>query len=125
MSSLLKSAGFPIGSPESRAIARKRLEKRRCTLKRIEFITNVRFPQYELPQARDNLMPHAYPWQETSDGGLMRFVYCPGEWKKLPVETVPVSSECGTPFREQERPLSGWVWLQADCVAKHVSHTAW
>lgn len=36
----------------------------------------------------------------------MRFVYCPGEWKKLPVETIPVCSACGTPFHKQERPLS-------------------
>lgn len=88
--------------------------------KRIEIITNVRFPQNELPQAADNSVPHAYAWQETSDGGLMRIVYCPGEWKQMPVETVPVCSGCGTPFRKQERPLGDWVWFQANCVAKHI-----
>jgi len=128
MNRLPTPGDFPIGTPESRATARMRLEKMRSTRKRIEFITNVRFPQHEPSQVTDNSMPSAYPWQETTDGGLMRFVYCPGEWKKLPVETIPVCSGCGTPFRSEERPLSDWVWFQADCLDKHdaglVGHVA-
>jgi hypothetical protein len=91
------------------------LERIRSSRKRIEFITNVSFSQH----ATDKFVPHAYPWQETQDGSLLRFVYCPGEWKKLPIESIPVCSACGTPFRKQERPLSDWVFSQADCMEKH------
>jgi hypothetical protein len=96
-----------------------RLERMRASRKRIEFITNVSFPQHELPEPSDKFMPHAYPWQETNDGCLLRFVYCPGVWKKPPIETIPVCSGCGTPFRKTERPLSDWVFFQADCMEKH------
>jgi hypothetical protein len=58
--------------------------------KRIEIISNIPRPQHALPQGTDNSMPHARPWREMQDGSLMRLVYCPGEWKKLPVETVAV-----------------------------------
>jgi hypothetical protein len=117
----VKLGDFPVGSLKSRAMARIRAQQKWHGRKRIEFITNVRFHQDELPQATDNSIPYAYPWQETSDGGLMRFVYSPGEWKQLPVETMPVCSGCGAPFRQQERALSGWVWLEADCMARHIS----
>jgi hypothetical protein len=70
--------GFPIGSLESRVMARMRAQKKRNERKRIEIITNVQFPQHEVSQATDNSVPYAYPWQETTDGGLMRIVYCPG-----------------------------------------------
>jgi hypothetical protein len=33
-------------------------------------------------------------------------------------ETIPVCSGCGTPFRKTERPLSDWVFFQADCMEK-------
>jgi hypothetical protein len=113
--------GFPVGSLESRAMARIRAPQLRNGRKRIEIITNVRFPLHELSQGRDKSIPYAYPWHETTDGSLMRFVHCPGEWKKLPVETIPVCSDCETPFRKEERPLSDWVWFEADCLARHVS----
>ncbi len=93
----------------------------RDTRKRIEIISNVLRPQHALPPGTNNSMPHAYPWQETTDGGLMRILCCPGEWRKVPVENVPVCSGCGTPFRKTERPLSDWLWLEADCTAKHIS----
>jgi hypothetical protein len=96
-----------------------RLERMRSSRKRIEFITNVSFPHHELQQATDKSMPYAYPWQETGDGTLLRFVYCPGEWKKLPIESIPACSGCGTPFRKTERPFSDWVFFQADCMEKH------
>jgi hypothetical protein len=51
----------------------------------------------------------------------MRFVYRPGEWKKLPVETVPVCSSCGTPFRKTNRELGDVAWFEPDCIAKHIS----
>jgi hypothetical protein len=116
----VKQGDFPVGSLNSRATARMCLERMRGAQKRIEIITNVRWPLNELPQATDNSVPFAYPWQETTDGGLMRIVYCPGEWKKLPVETIPVCSGCGTPFREGERPMGDWAWFQADCRANHI-----
>jgi hypothetical protein len=110
---------FPIGSSESRAAARMRLQEMQSTRKRIEFITNISLPHRGLSQAPDTSMPYAYPWQETNDGSRLRMVYCPGEWKKLPVETIPVCSGCGTPFRKSERLLSDWVYFRADCMEKH------
>lgn len=65
-------------------------------------------------------MPYAYPWQPTIDGALLRFVYCPGEWKKLPITDVPTCSGCGASFRKTKQ-LGDFVWFQADCLAKHVS----
>jgi hypothetical protein len=51
----------------------------------------------------------------------MRLVYCPGEWKKLPVETLPICSGCGMPFRKAENQLGDVAWFEADCMAKHIS----
>ena len=116
----MKLGDFPVGSLKSRAMARIRAQQMWDGRKRIEIITNVRFPHHELEQNMDNSVPFAYPWQATTDGGLMRIVYCPGEWEKLPVETIPVCSGCGTPFRQQELPMGDWVWLQADCRANHI-----
>ena len=53
----------------------------------------------------------------------MRLVYCPGEWKKLPVETLPVCSGCGTPFRKTENQLGDVAWFEADSMAEHISDT--
>lgn len=51
----------------------------------------------------------------------MRIVYCPGEWRRMPVESVLVCSGCGTPFRKAERQVGDSVWFEADCMAKHIS----
>jgi hypothetical protein len=96
------------------------VERVQNAVKRIEIISNVPRPQYELPAGSDNSMPHASPWQRTTDGGLLRIVYCPGEWKKLPVEDIPRCSRCGTPFRRGKQ-LGDSAWFTADCMAKHVS----
>jgi hypothetical protein len=113
--------GFPIGSLQSRGMARMRAMHVRETRKRIEIISNVPRPQHGLPGGTDNSTTHAEPWQEMPDGSLMRFVYRPGEWKKLPVETVPVCSSCGTPFRKTNRELGDVAWFEPDCIAKHIS----
>jgi hypothetical protein len=113
--------GFPIGSPESRALARMRAKHIRDTRKRIEIISNVPRPPHSLPPGANNLIPYVGPWQETQDGTLLRFVYRPGEWKKLPVETIPVCSSCGTPFRKTGKELGDVAWFEADCMAKHIS----
>src|ERR1700691_2207929 len=112
--------GFPIGALESRALARMRAEHVRDTRKRIEIISNVPRPQRGLPGGADNSTPHAGPWQEMQDGSLMRFVYRHGEWKKLPVEAVPVCSRGGRPFRKTEKQLGDVVWFEADCMVRHV-----
>jgi hypothetical protein len=117
----MRPADFPLGSPESRAAARMQAQREQNSLKRIEIIWNVPRPQRELSPGTDNYMPHASPWQRTTDGGLMRIVYCPGEWKELPVEDIPRCSGCGTPFRRAKKQLGNLVWFTADCVAKHVS----
>ena len=121
MNSPPKPGDFPIGSLESRTIARMRAERIRATQKRIEIISNVQRPHYALPPGTNNSMPYAHPWQEMKDGILMRIVYHPGEWHRVPVESVPVCSGCGTPFRKAERQVDDSVWFESDCVAKHVS----
>lgn len=112
--------GFLVGSFESRALARMRAEHMRDTRKRIEIISNVPRPQHALAPGTSNSIPYAGPWQETQDGTLLRFVYRPGEWKKLPVETVPVCSGCGTPFRKTEKQSGDLVWFEADCMGRHI-----
>ena len=112
--------GFPIGSPESRALARMRAKHIRDTRKRIEIISNIPRPQYSLPPGANNSVPYAGPWQETQDGTLLRIVYLPGEWKELPVETVPVCCGCGTPFRKWKKQLGDVAWFEADCMERHV-----
>jgi len=62
---------FPIGSVSSRAAARRMLMERFQDRQRIEFVTNMRLPH------QDNTKPHATPWSETTDGGLMRMLYVP------------------------------------------------
>ena len=117
-----KPGDFPIGSLESRAIARMRAERIRASQKRIEIISNIQLPHYALPPGTNNSMPYAHPWQETTDGSLMRIVYRPGEWRRAPVEGVPACSGCGTPFRKAERQVGDSVWFEADCMAKHVTY---
>ncbi len=67
------------------------------------------------------MVPRASAWQETTDGGLMRIVYCPTEWKK-PSESVPVCSGCGTPFRKTHQELGDLVLFKADCLPKHITN---
>lgn len=112
--------GFPVGSLHSRALARMRAKHIRGTRKRIEIISNIPRPQHALPQGTDNSVPYAGPWREMRDGSLMRLVYCPGEWKKLPVETLPICSGCGTPFRKTDERLGDMAWFEADCLRRHI-----
>jgi len=93
----------------------------RDTRKRIEIISNVRCPHWVLPLGTNDSVPYAYPWQETTDGNLMHIVYRPGEWRRVPVEGVPVCSGCGSPFRQAGRQMGDSVWFEADCMAKHIS----
>lgn len=94
---------FPIGSIESRAMARMRAEHIRRTKKRIEIISNVPRPLHTRPPSTTDSTPYAEAWQETQAGVLLRVIYHPGEWRRLPIETVPVCDGCGTPFRETEK----------------------
>jgi hypothetical protein len=112
--------GFPIGSLESRVSARMLAGQIRDAKKRIEIISNIPRPQHALSQGTDNSMPHAEPWREMHDGSLKRFVYLPGEWTKLPVESVPVCSSCGTPFRKTGKELGDVAWFEADCMERHI-----
>ena len=81
---------FPIGSIESRAMARMRAEHIRRTKKRIEIISNVPRPLHTRPPSTTDSTPYAEAWQETQAGVLLRVIYHPGEWRRLPIETVPV-----------------------------------
>jgi hypothetical protein len=116
----VRPADFSIGSLESRALARIRAEHIRDTRKRIELISNVRWPDYPLPLGVGGSVPYAGPWQETQDGALLRVIYHPGEWKKLSVETVPVCPSCGTLFRQTEKHVGDLFWFEADCMERHI-----
>jgi hypothetical protein len=67
---------FLIGSPESRAVARMVVQRRAAQCKRLEMVTNVLFHDHDETEP-DPSKPHASPWQNTLDGGLMRMLYVP------------------------------------------------
>jgi hypothetical protein len=117
----MKPEDFPIGSPRSRAAARMVAERTRGARELLEIISHVPRPLSALPPGTNNSMPHAFPWQEMTDGGLMRIIYCPGEWRKIPVENIPLCSGCGAPFRKTGNQTGGFVCFEADCVSKHIS----
>jgi hypothetical protein len=71
-----RPGNFPIGSPESRAAARMLMGSRRDNRKRIQFVTNVSFPDHDGPPG-DRSKLYVTPWTETQDGCLFRFVYVP------------------------------------------------
>jgi hypothetical protein len=116
----VKLGDFAIGSLESRALARMRAEHIRDSRKRIEIISNIPRPQHTLLPGTNNFTPYADSWQETQGGVLLRIIYRPGEWKKLPVETVPVCAGCGAPFRQTEDQIGDLAWFEADCMGKHI-----
>jgi len=116
----MKPGDFAIGSLESRAMARMRAEHIRGSKRRIEIISNIPCPQHTRPPGTNNSTPYAEPWQETQDGVLLRVIYHPGEWKRLPIEVVPACAGCGTPFRETRKKCGGLVWFEADCMERHV-----
>jgi hypothetical protein len=116
----MKPGDFAIGSLESRALARMRAEHIRGSKKRIEIISNIPRPQHTVAAGTDNSTPYAEPWQEAPDGILLRVIYRPGEWRRLPIETLPVCAGCGTPFRESESKCGDLVWFEADCMDRHI-----
>lgn len=61
---------FPLGSPESRAAARLRLEQMQDNRRNIEIISHIPRP------GQDNTQPHASPWRQMQDG-LFRILYVP------------------------------------------------
>jgi hypothetical protein len=88
---------FPIGSIESRAMARMRAEHIRGTRKRIEIISNVPRPQHSLPPSANNSTPYAEPWQETQDGVLLCVIYRPGDGKSSPSKLRRFAQAAGHP----------------------------
>ena len=71
MENTIKPGNFPIGSPQSRAAARLRLEHMNDDRERIQLISFVPRPN------QDNTRPHATPWHECDDGRLFRVLYVP------------------------------------------------
>jgi hypothetical protein len=116
----MKPSEFAIGSPESRALARMRAEHIRGSKRRVEIISNVPRPQHIRPPGTNNSVPYAEPWQETQGGVLMRVIYHPGEWRKVPTETMPVCPDCGTSFRQTKEQIGNLAWFEADCMDKHI-----
>ena len=110
---------FPLGSLESRAAARKRLEQKRNSKSRLEIVSNISRPWRGdgAEPASWNGEPRFDPWQDYGDS-LIRMVYLRGEWRRNLPEIMPVCTRCGTPFVEVKR-LAGWVYLQANCRELH------
>jgi hypothetical protein len=62
---------FPLGSSQSRAAARMRLEQLKAARPRFELIHSIPRPR------TDNSVVHEGEWVELDDGQLMRLVYLP------------------------------------------------
>ena len=116
----MKLGDLAIGSLESRVLARILAEHIRGSKKRIEIISNIPRPQHTIAPGTVNSTPFAEPWQETQDGILLRVIYRPGEWRRFPIETLPVCGSCGTPFRESESKCGDFIWFEADCMDRHI-----
>jgi hypothetical protein len=62
---------FPLGSPQSRAAARMRLQQLRASRPQVDLLHSVPRPH------RDNGLVHVGEWSELPDGQLMRWTYTP------------------------------------------------
>jgi hypothetical protein len=107
----MKPEDFPIGSPESRAAARKLLVRRIEGRKRIRIIWSIPNP------GEDNSRVHFGEWQKWEDDTLGQIVYVPHVWIK-PGEAVPVCPDCGTPFKKTDE-YSHMVGYGANCMDQH------
>jgi hypothetical protein len=68
---------FPLGSPQSRAAARMRLEQLRAAQPQFELIHSIPRPR------QDNSVVHEGEWVELENGQLMRLVYVPQGGKEI------------------------------------------
>jgi len=71
-----KPGDFPVGSCESRAAARMRLQQLNANRSTFELIHSVPRPYCSATE------PHATEWRELDDGRLMRVVYVPNEFNQ-------------------------------------------
>ncbi|HXR17450.1 MAG TPA: hypothetical protein VN777_14750 [Terriglobales bacterium] len=119
MNGPLKVGDFPVGTLESRAVARVVLGQRRSKLTRLQFFHSIRGPwRGDGPEPPD--VPKANPWIEGDDGKLFRVVYVPHVWVARE-EAVPSCPECRTPYRKAtDYPNYPFVGYRADCVDKHI-----
>ena len=102
MNGPLKVGDFPVGTLESRAVARVVLGQRRSKLTRLQFFHSIRGPwRGDGPEPPD--VPKANPWIEGDDGKLFRVVYVPHVWVARE-EAVPSCPECRE--RPIEKPLT-------------------
>lgn len=62
---------FPLGSPQSRAAARMRLEQLKAARPQFELMHSIPRPR------QDNNVVHEGEWSEMSDGQLRRLTYVP------------------------------------------------
>jgi hypothetical protein len=115
----VRPGDFPIGSPESRAAARRQLKNKRDRRQRIEIPLCMPRPwRGEGPEPESwNKVPRFGPWWE-SDDKLVRVVYVPICWAESPSAEPPVCPDCGTPFVKTES-YPGMTLFKSNCLAKH------
>lgn len=120
---MLRPGDFEIGSSQSRAAARAMLAQAEARRKRIQIVTNVSLPwRGEGPEPEGwGRVPRIGPWQDCGEC-LMRIVYRPGEWMRIPVDDIPVCSGCGTPFRRTDPQIGDWAFFEADCMTRHATN---
>lgn len=122
----MKPGDFPIGSLESRAVARMQLAHRDDNRKHIQFIANVCIPDPEMGGRKsDPTRFHFGDWEECGDGSFFRVVHRPGGWLK-PGDPVPVCPDCGMAFKEADDGFFGcdrtspeMIFVAANCMSKH------
>src|SRR5579862_2646077 len=90
----LRPGDFPLGSLESRAAARAKLDtgtQRSDRHNRLEIVSYI-------PRSRqDNSKPHATPWTETLDGGVMRILFVPSGMTDAEAEPSLATNTPGEP----------------------------
>jgi hypothetical protein len=114
-----KLGDLPIGSLESRAVARLLLAQRQRNQTRLQFSHSIRGPwRGKGPEPPD--LPRAGPWTESADGKLVRVGYIPHVWIGRE-ETAPICPGCSTPYRKDtDYPGYPLVGYGAVCMDKHI-----
>ena len=102
---------FPIGSLESRVVARTRLARLIENRKLIRMISSIPRP------GADKSRVYFGEWQKSDDNTFGQQVYLPHVWLK-PGEAIPICPDCETPFKKTGEYL-GMVGFQANCMDWH------
>lgn len=107
----MRPGNFPIGSLESRAVARMQFAYLQKNRKLVRMISSIPRP------GANNSHIHFGEVQKWDDNTFGQQVYLPHVWVK-PGEPAPTCPDCRKPFKKTGEYL-GMVGFQADCLDKH------